>query len=339
MECFICKSKENIVTGFPRNKPELEKWKSILNISDKTTLQTKKLCIQHFDKKYHATLLDPNSVRSRYIFPIPYNENKSHEAVGPTSPETNKRSFDCVDLPCTSSEKKKPVNYELILQIKNDEINELKAKVKELTSQNSKLKTQLESAISLKSSVSRALESANNLCPVSKTLINLLVTGKKGHIYSADEKSFCQNFYYKYPGAFKYLRNILGSGLPSPRTLIHWQSMKQFNIGIIKEVMCHLKTIGESLTDEEKEVTLILDEMDGKRGLRYCKTRDMLVGYEHLLERSNKLAKKFLVFMIRGLNQKLGNFVFATFATEKGINGTFIIFLFIDFLSKEKNYV
>lgn len=321
MKCFICKSEENLVSGFPRNKTTLKEWKKILNIGDKSALQDKKLCIKHFDTKFHKILLDKNSIRGRYIFPLPYNES---ETAG-TSTESCKRPLECLDKSPESNQNKKRVNYELIIKIKDAEIVELKNQVRELQSQNLTLKKQLDKAESLPSTIKRALEVSSKLCNSSKILVNLLLTGKKGHIYSEEEKLFCQNFYFKHPSAFKFLKNILGPGLPSPRTLIRWQSFKQFNVGIIKEIMCHLKSISGQLTDEEREVTLILDEMDGKRGLRYCKTRDMVIGYEHLLERTQKLAKKFLAFMIRGLNPKLGNFVFASFATEKGVTGKFII--------------
>lgn len=314
MECFICKSKVNIVTGFPRNKPALEIWKKNLNINEAGTLQGKKLCIQHFHPSFHKTLLDVNSVRGRYIFPLSNNENQTVESpvVAVKRP-----------LESDSAPNKKHVNYDLIIEMKDDEISELKKKVKELQKQNQLLEKQLKVTKSVPFIVKQALEITKNLNEPSKVLVNMLLTAKKGHIYTEEEKMFCQSFYYKYPGAFTFLKDLLGFGLPSRKTLIRWQTFKQFNVGIIKEVMLHLKEISSQFTDEEKKMTLILDEMDGKPGLRYCKGRDTLVGYEHLLEKSDKLAKKFLAMMIRGMNPKLGNFVFATFATEKGINGNY----------------
>lgn len=61
--------------------------------------------------------------------------------------------------------------------------------------------------------------------------------------------------------------------------------------------------------------------MDGKRGLRYCSSRDELVGYVYLCEKKPVLAKNFLLFMIRGLNDILGNVVIASYATQKGVTG------------------
>lgn len=47
----------------------------------------------------------------------------------------------------------------------------------------------------------------------------------------------------------------------------------------------------------------------------------MFIGFEDLFGRRPKIVKKFLTVMIRGLNDKIGNLVFANYATATGIKG------------------
>lgn len=79
--------------------------------------------------------------------------------------------------------------------------------------------------------------------------------------------------------------------------------------------------------EADKELILIVDEMDGKRDLAYDKSRDMIIGFEDLFERKPKCAKKFLSIIIRGVNDIIGNLVLANYATANGITGSFLIFI------------
>lgn len=309
--CYLCKKTINVVTYFPKNITTLKKWKEILNINvDDKVLINKKLCIDHFDAKYHKILLDSTSVRGRYIFPI--NNAPNSEPNINIQSEGSSRDSD---------NKNKQVNYKLLCEIKNDKIIELEKKIKDLEKENINLKKKVKKASDVSECIKIVTEHAHNLTPSGKILAKLLLLNKK-HVYSDDEVMFCKTFYYKYPSAFKYLRSLLGAALPATRTLIRWDSGKIFDVGIINEVMIHLKEKRKNLSDDDAEVSLVFDEMDGRKGLRYCDSRDTVIGFEDLITKTNKVAKKFLVFMIRGMNGKLGNVVVASFATETGVNGT-----------------
>lgn len=347
MECFVCKSKENVVTTFPVSAKYLKIWKENLNLTcDDKALTNKKLCIKHFDTKYHAILLNPNLKRGPHIHPVAVASSSSIYSQISTPPNeiaperpVSSLSSSSVQISTLPSERapKRPkldysptsdknydslvnkiTNYELLLQKKDVEILELKQKLQEVENKNKGLYKELNSRDCLKFAADK-IKSADNLTTAAKVLIDLLLI--KNHIFSDIEKVFCQNFYAKFPGAYAYLNNLLGSALPSRRTLIRWQTFKDLNIGLIPEVMNHLKSLNENLSTSDRDVVLVLDEMDGKKGLRYCSTRDALIGYSHLIERKTTLAKKFLVFMVRGLSGVVGNIVVASYATEKGITG------------------
>lgn len=325
MECFICHSTENVVCSFPSTTAVLVKWRQILNIDSNINLRNKRLCVKHFEQKFHHILMDPSAKRGRFIFPIGPNSgnlNKNDEIgesfyeVSETSGETNKKSTES-EIEKTD---KKQINYKILLEIKDDEINDLKKKLINLQIENKKLKQELVEATKLSFCVNRVLQSKDTLSDGAKIFVKVLLRPTTNK-YGDDEKSFFQNIYFKNPGAYKFLSKMIGSGIPSSRTLIRWQLFKNFNTGIIPEIMSYLKIKCKELTEQERNVVLICDEMDGKKGLCYDSARDMMIGYEDILERSPKLAKKFMVFMLRGFTEKLGNVVIASFATEKGVDG------------------
>lgn len=320
MECFVCKSKDNLVTYFPTSAKQLKIWKDNLNLTnDDSALKKQKLCIKHFDAKFHNILLNPNLKRGRYIFPSanPATVSSSQNASMPSTSQSDENIIKS--------------NYELLVQEKESEIFELKHKLNEALNENKSLMKELQKRDSIKFAIDK-INNAEKLTPAAKTMIDLLLI--KNHRYSDSEKAFCQNFYGKFPGAYVYLNKMLGSCLPSRRTLVRWQTFKDLNIGLIPEVMGYLKSLNEKLNIKDKNIVLTLDEMDGKKGVRYCSTRDALIGYSHLTEQKPILAKKFLVFMVRGLNNTVGNVVIASYATENGIKGNELAIL-IRYLIKE----
>jgi hypothetical protein len=58
----------------------------------------------------------------------------------------------------------------------------------------------------------------------------------------------------------------------------------------------------KNLSVKDKQCILLMDEVALKKGLRYCKMRDIVVGYvDDGVERSTVMANSALVFMVRGL--------------------------------------
>lgn len=307
--CFVCKSSENVVVTFPSTKEIFDKWIEILQIKDEIKPnQRKKLCILHFDSKWHNILL--NGTRGPYIFPDPPIQNNDN---------TNKQLFAKRSIspsPTTlHNTNKKPVNYELLLKIKNDEINDLSTKLSELKLQNEMLQKENTELVSVKNQ-------HNDLPENVRTFIKLLSSpNSKSKRYEKAEKQICQTLYYRNPGFYQFLSQTLNNCLPTKTTLLHWQAFKSLPIGIVPEMIAYLKDINSTLDDNGKKVVLILDEMDGRRGLMYDESRDCIVGFECLVSKTKKLAKKFLTIMIRGMNRTLGNLIIANFATENGITG------------------
>lgn len=155
-------------------------------------------------------------------------------------------------------------------------------------------------------------------------MIKLLLRSNH-YSYDNNEKALCQALYYKNSGAYNHLRSLLDRKLPSVRTLIKWNDMSSFNVGVVREVTAYLIKIRDSLEEKDKEIIMGFDEMDGKRCLLFDSKRDMFVGFEHVFERRAKLAKKFLTVLIRGLSGRIGNLILANYATANGVTGNIFI--------------
>lgn len=210
---------------------------------------------------------------------------------------------------------KKPVNIDLLLKIKNDEILDLSKQLSELRVQN-------EALLKANSRLSSIEKKFNDLPNNARTFINVLCSANsKTKRYEKEEKQLCQSLYYRNPGFYQFLSQTLGNCLPTKMTLLRWQTFKSLSIGIVREMVEHLKSIQSTLDENSRKVVVILDEMDGRRGLVYDESKDCVVGFECLATKTNKIAKNFLTIMIRGINGVLGNLIIANFATENGING------------------
>lgn len=320
-KCFVCSKDNYLITYFPQNSDKLKIWKQKLNLNcpDKV-LKNKKLCIRHFEKKYHSILLNPKLKRSRFIFPIRDTINDNELGIDKKNQMNNEPE---------TSEKGKGQNYELLIAEKDKQIIDLKNKIVELEKNNKELRKECNTIKHAKNIINSKVE---NLTPVSRILLNILLD--KRHLYSEEEKSFCQNLYAKYPGAYTYLNNLLGSILPTRRSLVRWQQFKELDLGIIPHVMAYLKSIKNDLNERDCDITLIMDEIDIKKGIQYCSSRDKIIGYVQLIKHSPVMAKKVLAFMIRGLNKVVGNVIVASFSTEKGVKGDELAVL-IRFLIRE----
>lgn len=324
-KCFVCQKQNYLVTYFPTNIEKLKIWKQKLNLNcPDNVLKKKRVCIRHFAKQYHSILLNPNLKRGRFIFPI-------SETINDNDLDINK--FDQLTNEPSTSEREKGQNYELLIAEKDKEIIDLKNKILELEKTNTNLRNQLKECNTIKHAKNIINnKEEKNLTPVGRTLINMLLN--KRHYFSEEEKSFCRNFYAKHPGAFTYLNNLLGSVLPTRRSLARWQQFKELDLGIVPHVMGYLKSLKNSLSERDCDVTLTMDEIDIKKGIQYCSSRDKIIGYVQLIEHSPVMAKKVLTFMIRGLSKVVGNVIVANFSTEKGVKGDELAVL-IRFLIRE----
>lgn len=331
--CFICKSTENVIITFPTNKELFEKWIQILEIKKEeeniTANSRKKLCIQHFDPKWHSILL--KSTRGPYIFPDPPSKNTTENRSANNNIPTQ-NSIKRTISPQGLRHNKKPVDYELLLKIKNDEILDLTNKL-------SALKLQNEAVTRENESLCKKTQQINDLPLNSRTFVNLLLSGNnKNKRYEKKEKQLCQSLYYKNPGSYKFWSETLDNKLPSKGSLLRWQTFRSLPIGVVSEMVAYLKEVSSTLNVDSRKVVLILDEMDGRRSLVYDESQDCILGFETLAKTTKKIAKKFLTVMIRGINGALGNLIIANYATENGITGMFTlkIRLFLFFIALKR---
>lgn len=350
--CFVCGSTENVVCTFPQNRETFDQWVSILELSKPfNPADRKKICVLHFEEKWHKILLEKNARRGPFIFPIKMKENENNNSqideimeshvdnsfdqqdqlsivskTTDTAVNNNKRPLSPVSLTPSAvtlhNTNKKPVNLEILLQSKSDEIDDMTNKIKQLQLENRELKKKM------KSTEANTLDQVLNDLPEKvQILVKMLVKNNaQGKRYSKDEKIFCQSLYYRNPGYYKFLREFLCNAIPSKITMLNWQTFKSISTGVVPQIVSYLKDIGRSLNDSDRKLVLIMDEMDGRRGLQYDQRSDAIVGFESLHKKTNVLAKKFLTFMIRGLSGHLGNLIIANYATAKGITGIFLKF-------------
>lgn len=307
--CAVCGGAEDVVVTLPTTKAILEKWAEILKTPDLLNApRRKRLCLVHFELQYHRILKDPVCRRGPFTFPLEWD----------VSLQRNDSSSSKRQLPLENTlhnKAKKATNYDLLLSQKNDEIDLLNSTIKSLKleiSEKTREKTTKETIATL---FSKSL-----LTDHQQSMIKLLLR-KNHYSYDNNEKALCQAIYYKNSGAYIHLRSLLDRKLPSVRTLIKWNDMSSFNVGVVREVTGYLIKIKPSLEDEDRELVIGFDEMDGKRCLLYDKKRDMFIGFEEVFERRQKLAKKFLTVLVRGLSGKIGNLILANYATANGVTG------------------
>lgn len=322
--CAVCGKDKDVVCSLPTNKQILEKWSTILNTpSILVKPRQKRICLLHFKTDYHGILKNPVCKRGPYIFPLEWNDQSINNENTPTLFTNSSSLKRPLPLDTTLHNKsKKAVNYDLILSQKNDEIAELNNKIKGLKIEMAELSKETNRNLNSNETISKILNESS-LSDHSKAMVRLLLLRKNCHVYDTKEKALCQSIYYKNTGAYNHLRKLLDNKLPSARTMINWHELHHFNVGIVKEVIAYLVKIRDDLSNEDRNLVMIFDEMDGRRGLTYDKKRDMFIGLEDIFGRREKLAKKFLTVMVRGLSEKIGNLIFANYATANGLTGIF----------------
>lgn len=349
LKCAVCENDSDVVVSLPVVQATLIKWSEILNCTSLLTApRYKKICLNHFAEKWHKALKNPACRRSSYCFPLPYHRDSVVDSVSIPIPNNssdfvpdcasnsvevshsssvhdNKRSISPIpDEHTLHNRCKKPVDADLVIQMRDEEINDLKSQIKDLKLEVAAQNRKLNEKIDLQK-IAPHLIDESGLGQNSKAMLSLLLSKNVNRLYTKPEKDLCQSIYYKKPGSYNHLRQLLDRKLPSARTLIRWHVLKDLNVGVVKPVLNYLVSKRSELNEADKELVLIVDEMDGKRDLIYDKSRDMIVGFEEVFERKPKLAKKFLSIIIRGVNDSIDNLVLANYATANGITGSFLI--------------
>ena len=133
------------------------------------------------------------------------------------------------------------------------------------------------------------------------TQINLQGKEKNAVRYTDGDKELAMALYYQSPKCYKTLRKLFR--LPSKSTLLEWIQVIDVKPGISEFILNILAAKVKTMSDSEKNCSLLVDEVSLKPGYQYDiknDTIDGFVDYGHL-GRKNRGANRALVFMIRGL--------------------------------------
>lgn len=124
-KCFVCHSTENVVVQMPTSEQKFKKWMNILKVynDDITHLQRRKICLLHFKSELHSVLKNFHAKRSHYWEPLPPVDQV--EVTDDTFVENNNKRPLSPTMPSSVALNKKPVNTDLIIKMKNDEITAL----------------------------------------------------------------------------------------------------------------------------------------------------------------------------------------------------------------------
>jgi len=118
--------------------------------------------------------------------------------------------------------------------------------------------------------------------------------------WTDNERLIAMSVYYQSPRAYRYLSKILK--LPSKASINRWLKTVRVEPGINWYMIKLLEAKMKHFSDVDRQCVLLMDEMSLKKGLRYCKMRDLVVGYvDDGTERKPTMATSALVFMIRGI--------------------------------------
>jgi hypothetical protein len=131
-------------------------------------------------------------------------------------------------------------------------------------------------------------------------------------------KMFALALYKRGPKAYRFLKNFMP--LPSKNTLADCLKSLPLQTGINNKLLSRLKRKVLKMKDVDKYVSLVFDEIQLSKGLQYCAGNDEMVECVDLgrQNRSNKLAKHALVFLIQGLHLKFKQPI-AYYFTENSI--------------------
>lgn len=126
---------------------------------------------------------------------------------------------------------------------------------------------------------------------------------KHKHQWTKNEKEVALTLYYKSPSLYLFMKENLKFNLPSKSTITYWLRVYQLPTGTNTVFFKNLKSKVNTMTAQEKECVLLMDEMSLKKGLEYNTRRDLIEGFQDMgnLGRESQIATQALVFMVRGL--------------------------------------
>lgn len=133
--------------------------------------------------------------------------------------------------------------------------------------------------------------------------LKLSKVNKFGRRWPPHMKDFALSLYYHSPRTYRFLQRTLC--LPSVRSLLSWQKRVTVKPGIDNNVLASLKDYSCNLTDSNRVVVLMIDEMAVKENLHYDPSTDSIVGFcNDGVNQTPKMGRHCLVAMIKGINKR-----------------------------------
>ena len=180
-----------------------------------------------------------------------------------------------------------------IIHAKNQKIRQLQATIKKLKSAKKNPAEALENALS---------KLPNNLANFIKSQVKLHGKKKQGTRYSPELKSLAISIYHASGKAYRLLSKMFI--LPTKSSLRRHISKMPTVPGFSQGAFNIIKSKVSQLPDQEKLVTLCMDEISLKTHLYYDIKADKIVGLEDYGsgQRTNKVATSGLVFLVRSIS-------------------------------------
>ncbi len=128
--------------------------------------------------------------------------------------------------------------------------------------------------------------------------LNMAHRHPRGRRWTSAQKAFALSLMHSSPKTYRLLQKVFA--LPSTR------AVQNINIypGINQNIMEALRIKTAKMSDQDKQVALVIDEMSMRQSLSYDRRRDLIEGVSEGVTRGTDLANHAIVFMIRGLAKK-----------------------------------
>lgn len=223
----------------------------------------------------------------------------------------NKLLEKCAQEEKTNSELKKNI---LSCRLK---IQSLRRKLRSRTKTHNALRT---------SKISTSLSSQIQVLDISehsKIFCGILMGLSKSKKYNVAERELSQNIFYRSQNAYKFLRDRLGFRLPHVSTFYRWAPVKGLQPGFQNNAHCFLKAKFASLSQRERNVVLIFDEIRIRPNLTYNIKNDLIDGFEDQgVDRKRLYGNEICVFMVNGLFDSWKSILnyFVSANSVKGVN-------------------
>lgn len=264
------------------------------------------------DKMWDEIRFDPSKVKRTYSRKKPLSTDVTVVELNNLAKDTC-NSEETIEYSCPSCLKKsKAVSFYIKLVAKlqkkikqvrlaykhRSKINKvLRIKFERLKGVNNKLRQKAEEPIAFQ------IDSLREVNETSKIFAKLILRGNKKTVFTEDEKWISQCLYFRSSAGYDFLRNSLNFNLPHSSTLHRWTTVKSLSPGPDAQVLSKIQSEVAKLSEREKEVLLIFDEMSVQTNLTYNKYKDKIDGFVDYGDdiRSNVCAKTVCVFMLRSI--------------------------------------